>query len=71
MAFLLLVTGQLLEVAETRTQVRTQLGAAGQAITVTVAGAPVDVRAVGIIAIAEARAQLAVVPSWWVGEPSA
>jgi hypothetical protein len=64
MAFLLLTTGQVVEVEETRAAVRTALGA-GQAVTVTVGGQPLDLRAVGIIGIAENREQLRIVPSWW------
>jgi hypothetical protein len=65
MAYLLLTTGQVVEVEETRAAVRTALGAAGQAVTVTVGGQPLDLRAVGIIGIAENREQLRIVPSWW------
>jgi hypothetical protein len=65
MALLLLVTGQLVEAAESRQTIRTALGAAGQAITVTVAGLPLDIRSVGIIAIAETKEQVDLIPSWW------
>lgn len=65
MAFLLLVTGQLLEVNENRQAVRTALGAAGQSVTLTSRSQPIDLRAVGILAVADDREQLRIAPSWW------
>ena len=65
MAFLLLVTGQMLEVTQSRQEVRTALGAAGQAVTLTSRDLPIDLRAVGILAVADDREQLRIAPSWW------
>lgn len=62
MAFLILVSGHVVEVAETRTQVVNALAAAGaQAATGTVVGSPMTFRASGILAVAENREQTATI----------
>jgi hypothetical protein len=59
MSFILLITGQVLEVSETRTQVINALSAQGAtAATGTVKGQPMTFRASGVLAVAETLDQV-------------
>jgi hypothetical protein len=57
MTFVLLTTGQFVEVAEGYQATKTALSAAGFG-TLTVKGAPMDIRGANVIALAGSRQQL-------------